>query len=51
MFRTAASLLQAIMDEPGQDLPRLIYADWLEEHQWSARACAVGSPGSTDSTE
>src|SRR5262249_2866315 len=26
------ALLQAIRDEPGDDLPRLAYADWLEEH-------------------
>jgi uncharacterized protein (TIGR02996 family) len=27
-----ATLLQAILDEPDDDAPRLIYADWLEEH-------------------
>jgi uncharacterized protein (TIGR02996 family) len=31
------TLLQAIRDEPGDDLPRLAYADWLEEHGDAAR--------------
>lgn len=26
------ALLQAIIDNPDADLPRLVYADWLEEH-------------------
>jgi uncharacterized protein (TIGR02996 family) len=29
---TAAALLQAICAEPYDDLPRLVYADWLEEN-------------------
>jgi uncharacterized protein (TIGR02996 family) len=28
----AASLLQAVRDNPEDDTPRLVYADWLEEH-------------------
>jgi uncharacterized protein (TIGR02996 family) len=32
------AFLQAIRDEPGSDAPRLIYADWLEEHGDEARA-------------
>jgi uncharacterized protein (TIGR02996 family) len=26
------ALLQAVLEEPDEDTPRLIYADWLEEH-------------------
>jgi uncharacterized protein (TIGR02996 family) len=26
------AFLRAILDEPADDLPRLVYADWLEEH-------------------
>jgi uncharacterized protein (TIGR02996 family) len=29
---TQQALLQAILDEPEADAPRLVYADWLEEH-------------------
>src|SRR5262245_55153491 len=35
------ALLQAILDAPDEDVPRLVYADWLEERgaaQSSARA-------------
>jgi uncharacterized protein (TIGR02996 family) len=32
------ALLRAIVEEPDNDLPRLIYADWLEEHGAAARA-------------
>src|SRR5262249_59933734 len=32
------AFLQAIRDEPDSDTPRLIYADWLEEHGQPARA-------------
>lgn len=32
------SLLRAILDAPDDDLPRLIYADWLDEHGEPARA-------------
>lgn len=28
---TASALLAAILDAPGDDVPRLVYADWLEE--------------------
>ena len=32
------ALLQAVLDAPGDDLPRLVYADWLDEHGESERA-------------
>jgi uncharacterized protein (TIGR02996 family) len=32
------SLLRAILDEPDEDVHRLVYADWLEENGDSARA-------------
>jgi uncharacterized protein (TIGR02996 family) len=32
------SLLAAVLDEPGDDLPRLVMADWLDEHGESERA-------------
>lgn len=28
---TEAALLRAVLDRPGDDLPRLVYADWLDE--------------------
>src|SRR5262249_50235877 len=31
-------LLQAVLDAPGDDAPRLVYADWLEEHGQTERA-------------
>jgi uncharacterized protein (TIGR02996 family) len=31
-------LLDAIRDEPDEDLPRLIYADWLDDHRQPERA-------------
>ncbi len=33
-----ASFLTAIKQNPDKDLPRLVFADWLEEHGQSARA-------------
>jgi uncharacterized protein (TIGR02996 family) len=36
--RTEEGLLADIRDNPGEDAPRLIYADWLEEHDQPARA-------------
>jgi uncharacterized protein (TIGR02996 family) len=45
------AFLQAIRDEPDSDAPRLIYADWLEEHGQEARAefirlqCERARPG------
>jgi uncharacterized protein (TIGR02996 family) len=50
-----AALLKAIRRSPGDDLPRLVYADWLEEHGRPERAeftrlqcesAAAGFPGS-----
>ncbi len=32
------AFLQAIRDEPDDDAPRLVYADWLEDHGQEARA-------------
>ena len=32
------AFLQAIIDVPEDDLPRLVYADWLEEHGQAERA-------------
>jgi uncharacterized protein (TIGR02996 family) len=32
------ALLQAIIESPADDLPRLVYADWLEEHGEADRA-------------
>jgi uncharacterized protein (TIGR02996 family) len=34
----ADALLQSILDDPTADAPRLVYADWLEEHGEQARA-------------
>src|SRR5687767_12335037 len=34
----SAAFLRAICDRPDDDLPRLIYADWLEEHGQVERA-------------
>jgi uncharacterized protein (TIGR02996 family) len=35
---TEAGLLQAIREAPDDDAPRLIYADWLEDHSEAERA-------------
>jgi len=35
---THDGFLQAIRDEPDSDVPRLIYADWLDDHGDPARA-------------
>ena len=32
------TLMGAILDAPEDDVPRLAYADWLEEHGYDARA-------------
>src|SRR6516164_5178059 len=34
----ADSFLQAIIDNPDDDAPRLVYADWLDEHGDPERA-------------
>ncbi len=36
---TADALLRAILDDPADDLPRLAYADWLEENYDERRRC------------
>jgi uncharacterized protein (TIGR02996 family) len=33
-----AALVQAIIDQPEEDTPRLVYADWLQEHDQPERA-------------
>ncbi len=33
-----AAFLRAIADNPDDDLPRLVYADWLDEHGEPERA-------------
>jgi uncharacterized protein (TIGR02996 family) len=38
MSDQGAALLQAIADAPEDDTPRLVYADWLDEHGDGARA-------------
>lgn len=35
---TEQALLQAIREQPEDDLPRLVFADWLDEHGQSPRA-------------
>ena len=35
---SAKGLLQAIVDDPADDVPRLVYADCLEEHDQPVRA-------------
>ena len=34
----AEAFLQAILEDPADDAPRLIYADWLEENGDAGRA-------------
>src|SRR5947209_10059060 len=35
------AFLQAILEQPDDDAPRLVYADWLEEHGESERAAFI----------
>jgi uncharacterized protein (TIGR02996 family) len=35
---TRRALLQAVLDAPDDDLPRLVFADWLDDHDESDRA-------------
>ena len=37
----AEALLRAILDAPEDDAPRLVYADWLDEHGDDARAAFI----------
>ena len=39
----ARALLRAIRDDPDDDLPRLAFADWLDEHDEPDRAAFVRS--------
>src|SRR4051812_25885328 len=47
------AFLRAIIDNPDDDLPRLVYADWLDEHGDPDRAefirlqCAMARPPMT----
>jgi uncharacterized protein (TIGR02996 family) len=49
-----AALLKAIIANPGEDTPRLAYADWLEEHDAALRAdfirtqCRLASGSAAD---
>ena len=56
---TGDALFQAILDNPEEDAPRLVYADWLEEHDQAERAQFIrlqidlarlpeGAPGRTE---
>lgn len=38
-----AALLRMIRDNPDDDMPRLVYADWLEEHDQEERAWFIRS--------
>jgi uncharacterized protein (TIGR02996 family) len=38
MHTDRAAFLAAILDRPDDDLPRLVYADWLDEHGEPERA-------------
>src|SRR5262245_32678011 len=38
MTETERSLLDAVLENPDDDLPRLIYADWLDENGDAKRA-------------
>jgi uncharacterized protein (TIGR02996 family) len=38
MIREEEAFLQAVIENPEDDAPRLIFADWLEEHGQPERA-------------
>lgn len=38
MTHTETSLLAAVLRDPAEDAPRLVYADWLDEHGYTRRA-------------
>jgi uncharacterized protein (TIGR02996 family) len=38
-------LMAAVLASPGDDAPRLAYADWLEEHAGPCSSCEKGLPG------
>lgn len=40
------ALMAAILTTPGDDLPRLVYADWLEEHAGASECAACLGSGS-----
>src|SRR3954454_1972729 len=42
------ALLRAIIEAPGDDTPRLVYADWLDEHDDPARAEFIRAQCSLD---
>jgi uncharacterized protein (TIGR02996 family) len=37
-MKVSDSLLRAVIDQPAEDAPRLVYADWLDEHGDTDRA-------------
>src|SRR6476620_2136381 len=41
MSSDALGLLEAVRDAPEDDLPRLAYADWLDEHDQQPRAAFI----------
>lgn len=41
MSETERALLAAILAAPGDDTPRLVYADWLDEHGRSEQAAII----------
>jgi uncharacterized protein (TIGR02996 family) len=41
-WRTTTASLKAIEADPNNDVPRLVYADWLDEHD-DPRATSSGS--------
>ena len=42
---TESALLAAIWADPHDDTPRLVYADWLDEHDQPARAEFIRAQG------
>ena len=45
---TEEAFLRAIVDRPGDDTPRLVYADWLDDHDASARAAFLRAERDAD---
>ena len=41
MSEDEVALLRMILDNPDDDMPRLVYADWLEEHDLGERATEI----------
>lgn len=45
MSEDEAALLRMIRANPDDDIPRLVYADWLEEHEGNADCRECGGRG------